>query len=430
MALHTFNRVIVPTLFGLGLAAGCAKDETATAPKGLAVTVQPLSLYGVNQAVYSLTVRNSSGVVWTKAGLESTKYGDGKGALTYVGPCDASQNPHSVELVLQSLTGTGGPITDFANPAPADRPLVMTGVDCQANADTPVTFNLTIARSADQGFFDIGVTFSDIFCSAKLDCLEEPLLHVPGGERGPTAVMAFACTSGQDTQGNPEDTFLHFTNVVVECGPDNNRTTYTLSPTGRPGNLGAAEPVFFQTALYQGQEDLPGYDKCYWNMAFGVNEGNQAINCRVIAQGTASDTSWTDAPGEGGSSPTNQVYPFVSFDVSITDAEGQLDCGAIQSHPLNGNGSGVTTAYTTFDGSSFTHQWQCGTTTVTTEKLSCTGTYPNQGGNTAAFVQTPSGVQVAFGNSWSPLYAMPDAYKLEDCCMNPCCSTTDGGQSE
>jgi len=418
--------VTAAAVLGLGLTAGCTKDASTDtdAPRGIAVTVQPLALHNVTQAVYGLTVRNATGVVWSKSGLESTTYGDGKGALTYVGPCDASQNPHSVELVLESLASATGPITDFANPAPSNRPVVKTNIECRANADTPVVFNLTIARSANQGFFDIGVTFSDIFCSAKLDCLDKPLLHIPGGERGPTAVMAFACTSGQDLQGNAEDTWLHFTNIVVECGPQNNRTTYTLSPTGQAGNLGAVSPVFFQTALYQGQEDLPGYDKCYWNMAFGVNEGDNAINCRIIAQGTASDASWTDEPGENGSSPANQIYPYVNFDVTITNAEGQLDCGAVQSHPLNGEVSGVQTAYTGFEGATFTHEWRCGSDTVTTEKLTCTGAYPNQAttAGTASFTQTPAGVQVAFGNSWSPLYAMPDQYKLEDCCMNPCCS--------
>ena len=418
------NRLLLTSLLAFA-AFGCGKDQTvAPAGPGFAVTVQPLSLTGVNNASYTLTVKNASGVVWTKTGLESTRYGDGKGALTFVGPCDASQNPHSVELVLESLWGPSGQLTDFVNPAPSSAPAIRSGLTCVENGDTPVSFNLTIARDARQGFFDIGVTFSDIFCSAKVDCLEDPLLHIPGGERGPTAAMAFACTSGRDTQGNEEDTYLHMTNVVVECGPPGNRKTFTLSPGGTPGNQGQVLPVFYQTAIYKGQEDLPGYDKCYWNMALGVNEGNGAINCRVIAQGTASDASWTDEPDEDGQTPRNTIYPYVDFDVTITDAEGNLDCGSMQAHPLNAQGSGVQTAYTSFEGSTFTHEWRCGSTTVTTEKLSCDGLYPSQPAESgASFVQTPAGVQVAFGNSWSPLYAMPQNYQLDDCCMNPCCTT-------
>lgn len=417
------NRPLL-SIIALGLVA-CGKDGTGEpSGPGFAVTVQPLSLQGVTDAHYALTVRNAAGVVWEKGALQSTRYGDGKGALTFVGPCDASNNPHTVELVVESLWGPSGQLTDFANPAPAGRPIAQTGIICAENRDTPVTFNLTIARDAKQGFFDIGVTFSDIFCSAKLDCLENPLLHVPGGERGPTAAMALACTSGRDIQGHEEDTWLHMTNVVVECGPPGNRQTYTLSPGGTPGNQGAVAPVFFQTALYKGQEALPNYDKCYWNMAFGVNEGASASNCRIIAQGTASDTSWTDEPGEGGRTPANTIYPYVSFDVTITDLEGNLDCGATRTHALDAPGSGVRTTYTSFEGAAFTHEWRCGATTVTTEKLACGGLYPGQpadGG--ASFVQTPAGVQVAFGNSWSPLYAMPTAYQLDDCCMNPCCTT-------
>jgi hypothetical protein len=416
------NRHLLASSLALAVIA-CGKDQS-NEPKnpGLAITIQPLSLQGVNNAFYTLTVRNAAGVVWTKTGLESTRYGDGRGALTYVGPCDASNPAHTIELTLDSLWGPSGQLTDFANPAPPGEPVVQPAT-CVANSDTPVTFNLTIARDARQGFFDIGVTFSDIFCSAKVDCLEDPLLHVPGGERGPTAVMAFACTSGRDTQGNAEDTWLHFTNVVVECGPVNNRQTYTLSPGGTAGNQGQVQPVFFQTALYKGEEELEGYDKCYWNMAFGVSEGSSAVDCRIIAQGTASDSSWTDETDEGGRTPRQTVYPYVSFDVTITDSEGNLDCGSMQSHGLNAQGSGVQTAYTSFEGSTFTHEWRCGTTTVTTEKLSCGGLYPNQAPESgASFVQTPAGVQVAFGNSWSGLYAMPNDYKLDDCCMNPCCT--------
>lgn len=417
------NRLLLTSSLALAVIA-CGKDSSnePTVP-GFAITVQPLSLEGVDNAFYTLTVRNADGVVWTKSGLESTRYGDGKGALTFVGPCDAGTPAHTVELTLDSMWSGGTELTDFANPARPGSPISQPAT-CSANSDTPVAFNLTIARDAKQGFFDIGVTFSDIFCSAKVDCLDEPLLHIPGADRGPTAVMALACTSGRDTQGNAEDTWLHLTNVVVECGPANNRQTYTLSPGGTPGNQGQVQPVFFQTALYKGEEELEGYDKCYWNMALGVNEGNGAIDCRVIAQGTASDTSWTDGQDEDGKTPTNTIYPYVSFDVTITNAEGNLDCGAIQSHGLNAAGSGVKTAYTSFEGSTFTHEWRCGSTTVTTEKLSCGGLYPNQPAESgASFVQTPAGVQVAFGNSWSPLYAMPNSYALDDCCMNPCCTT-------
>ena len=67
------------------------------------------------------------------------------------------------------------------------------------NTDVAVQFDITMARQADQGFFDVAVQFKDIFCSAKLDCQNADgsdleLLHTPAGARDMTVVLGFACT--------------------------------------------------------------------------------------------------------------------------------------------------------------------------------------------------------------------------------------------
>ncbi|MBL8788256.1 MAG: hypothetical protein JNJ59_25405 [Deltaproteobacteria bacterium] len=417
-------------VLGLGVPA-CGKDaDTKSDTDRFAITVTPLSLEGVNDAWYTLRVWNGetpAKLVWEKEHIRSTEFGDSKGAITYVGTCDASAAPanqNRVELVVEKLVGPQGdlPAATWQNPAPAGRPLTLTR-DCVANADTRVDFNITIMRDAQQGFFDIAVTFEDVFCSAKFDCVNEQggplnLLHRPGegGERDRTVVMAFACTSGEG-----ETTWLHMSDVLVECGVAPNVTSYWVNPAMVPdGNAGSVDPIFYQTAIYRDVEDFPGLDKCYWNMAFGVNQGPSAANCRIVASGTASSTPF----GATQTTPANTIYPYVSYDIAVTDGAGQVMCGK---NPLNGTGSSVKTKYTGFEGSRFPHSWQCGETPVT-ERVDCAGAIDGIG---ATFTQTPQGIAVAFGNSTTPtsgLYKLPEGMGLtlsNTCCMNPCC-TDDG----
>ncbi|MCA9518418.1 MAG: hypothetical protein KC635_25965, partial [Myxococcales bacterium] len=137
---------------------GCLRDDGAAGGEGgrLRVDVAPLSLAGVAAADYVLTVRRGSGgagdVVWTKA-VGSADYGDGAGSLAYVGTCDASAAKNTVTLDLVALYDADGaviPASSYRNPTP-----ISVEADCLPNQDSPVAFDLTIARQADQGFFDV-----------------------------------------------------------------------------------------------------------------------------------------------------------------------------------------------------------------------------------------------------------------------------------
>ncbi len=403
----------------VGNISGCGSELDVETNTRLLISAKALTLTPIGGSSYGLTVRNSdpgpNNVVWSRAAIDSARFGDGRGAISYVGPCDATKNPHTVELVLESLAEADGtPILEgtFVNPAPAERPISLS-ITCAPNADTPVVFNLTVMRDAQQGFFDIAVNFEDIFCSAKVDCVDE-LLH-DGNTRAPTVVLGFACTAGTTSDG-AQPTWLHMTDVVLECA---GQAPLYFDPTGPDGNNGplGATPTFFETSIYRGEEQLPGLDKCYWNSAFGVRLGAAAPDCRLRAQATASHASFDPT----GMSPANTVYPYVDFDVTLTNSEGALTCN---NNALNVTGSGVRTSYTPPTGAAFTHEWECASDTNPVDKrLACEGAF--SGGTTANVIPTPDGLSVSLGGVRSPNYKLPDGAFIgnaADCCVNPCCA--------
>lgn len=132
---------------------GCASKTPLDESPGnrVTITVSPLSLSAVTDAIYRLRVVNGdAAVVWT-AEVSSSRYGDGQGALSYVGPCDASSNDNTIELELLDVRN-GPDSIPFVNPT-ANGPLRRT-VRCEPNRDVAITFDLTIMRPANQGFFE------------------------------------------------------------------------------------------------------------------------------------------------------------------------------------------------------------------------------------------------------------------------------------
>ena len=335
-------------LLGIGIAlavSGCL--EPPSAPGGqLVIAVAPLQLPGLTDARYTVTVTNAAAaVVWSRS-LTSTRYGDGAGSLSYVGPCDADESPNTVALVLDELSTAAGPlsaVTDYANPAPALDPVRLTR-PCTLDEDTPVDFDLTIARAATQGFFDVSVEFSDIFCSAKLDCQQEvdgvigplKLLTNGDGARDLTVVLGFACTAGE-----MQDTQLYLSDVVVSCDQD----TYTVDPGAGPGQLNPAfgdptQDLLFQAAVYRGAELLGDYHKGYWNVALGLNDGAFAYqgDCTLEATATA-----TDGPLAADTLAADRHYPLVTWNVPISSASAVI----CTRHALNDatSGAGVDIVY-------------------------------------------------------------------------------------
>ena len=330
------------------LLSACA--GSAPPPRGggrLALDVAPLSLPGVTEATYAFTVKNAAGeTVWAAGPLASTRYGDGAGALSYVGTCDAAGGLHRVELTLVSLTvageGTLESPRDYANPTQAadgsPAPIALTGVPCSADADTPVRFDLTVMRAARQGFFDFAVTFDDIFCSAKVDC-RPALLHDADGERGPTAVLAFACAAGVG-----EETHLYLSDLALTCTDGGGSTVQTLGVAAAgPGQHGPQGPYIFQWAVYRGQEFLAqaNLEKFYWNHALGLDlAAIGARTCVLSATGAASRAP-LEVSGGAYVLPQTGSYPFISYAVEVVGPGGAL----CENQALNGPEGTVKTEY-------------------------------------------------------------------------------------
>ncbi|TNF30754.1 MAG: hypothetical protein EP329_13385 [Deltaproteobacteria bacterium] len=325
----------------------------ASMPAGggrVAIDVAALGLAGVDDVTYTLSVANESGeTVWSRQ-LDADGYGDGVGSLSYVGSCDADDDPNddgtalnTVSLTVDAVVAGGVTLTagvDYANPAPTGAPLTR-AVACVDDADVAVQIDLTLARRATQGFFDVAVSFEDVFCSGKLDCVDDggqplELLHAAGGDRGRTVVVALACTGGPGS-----DTWMYADAVTLDCGAAG---SVDLAPVEPAGNRGAVAPWLFQYAVYFGAEQLgdggTSYGKAYWNVALGVDEAALPTTdaCTLAWRATASSARF-----DVGAAPDGTTWPAISWSVPLTTAgSGALTCTR---HPLYGEGSGVAVGY-------------------------------------------------------------------------------------
>jgi len=330
----------------LALASSCAAALaacTAATPSDggrLSVAVAPLSLAGVTDVRYRIDVDNGAGDrIWTKE-LTSLAYGAGDGSLSYVGTCDADAPATSVTLtILELRTGAGGASVLDAGSWRDPGPMTRTAT-CLPNADVPVTFDVTVARRAEQGFFDVAVSFADVFCSAKLDCVDadgDPLLllHDGTGARGRTVVMGLACTGG----AGATETTLYRNDVVVDCG---GAGAVTVDPSAGPGNLSAGDGIsgttglLFAAQVTRGREQL--YEKRYWNVMLGL--AAQTTACTLTGRATAAET-----PFDAQTTPAGTTWPVIVWGVDLTGPTGALSC---TQHPVDGTGehAGVATTYT------------------------------------------------------------------------------------
>ncbi|TNF37866.1 MAG: hypothetical protein EP329_01985 [Deltaproteobacteria bacterium] len=317
----------------------CVEGGAPGAQGDLSIAVAALNLPGVTDADYTLTVHNGPGgtgeVVWTRA-ISSAAYGDGAGSLSYVGTCDAGTGINTVTLELTALYDASGalPVGSYMNPTPVSRE-----VACVADGDVAVTFDIALARRAEQGFFDVAVQFQDLFCSAKLDC-ENPdgsdleLLHAPDGGRGMTAVLGFACTAS--TTGS---TYLYMDDLVIHCAGFTEDVRVAPTGLGTQAPVANADGYLFGAAVYRGTEQLAS--KAYWNVSLGLDATTFAAAgaCTLTTRATASREPFPQEVG-GFPLPAGAVYPVVTWDVALSDAS-QRVC---TSHEIDG-GDGVATDY-------------------------------------------------------------------------------------
>jgi len=352
------RRLLLQLLAGVTLALGACVEGGLPTPgdgvgpdaAGIEVTIAALALSGVEDAEWTLRVDSClviDGVcdrvadqTVAEVTVTSARFGDGAGSATYIAPCDASTFENLVSVTLDGLWGPGGEALPYQDPGTMTR-----WVDCTADADTAVRFDVAVLRPAQQGFFDVAIDFNAIHCAAKYDCAAQDLLHDPAtGQRGRTHVLGFACTSGL---GGGE-TRLHLDTLIVDCGGD---AQITLEiPSVEDGGVGNQGPVvhedalwFYQWAIFQGAEQLAGVDTRYLNVALGIGSGLPA-GCTLHVVATADGAA---APVlVDGAIPAGVVYPYVEWTVP----ELATCAGA---HAVNAQGSAVVTSYTTTTGDAF-----------------------------------------------------------------------------
>ncbi|HRE89811.1 MAG TPA: hypothetical protein PK095_11805, partial [Myxococcota bacterium] len=332
----------------------CSLIVACTSPTGdptLTIEVAALDLADIADVCWDLRVTNGPGgsgeVVLSRGDtalaspadtttLCASRYGQ-RGDLTFVAPCDASLlRSSSVTVWLDSLweVGLETPSTSYRDPCEDGCTLDVT---CRENADTRATFDITVMRDARQGFFDMAVTFGDVFCAAKADTCdsegrENLLLFGSDGARLPTAVLAIACIGGPEASA---PTQLHAGQVVVAC-EDQAEVLLDLGAVTQPGNQPPIDGV--RWALYTGSESPGGGTATmdYLNVAIAT----PLASCRVSWQATA--TEGPSLPGDA-ATPGLYVYPVIETDeVAITDANGAWLCSQ---HPLDAPLSLVRTAY-------------------------------------------------------------------------------------
>ena len=380
-------------LFGNGCDEGGPPRGGAASGPVVAVNVAALNLAGVGDVVWDLEVTNgrtpTPDVVWQRR-VSSSGYGDGAGSASYVGPCDADPavRTNTVKVWVVGVysgpitalgsfasgapNGATGPALSFQNPT-ATAPLTRSVV-CADNADVAVQFDVALMRPAQQGFFDIAVSFNDIFCSAKLDCCDDAngdgctpaeeirLLFDAAGARGRTFVLGFACTAGT---ASGVETALWLDPLVLDCDVNSNGATVAADITIHPaaaGGLGNqcaagslsgcaaitevgvadADTWLYQVAVYRGVEALASggaeAHKLYWNVALGVKPAISA--CTLHTAGTAEDAADPEDLVTGGVIAAGAVYPYVRWAVPLG--------ASCASEPLTfaTPGASVTTLYT------------------------------------------------------------------------------------
>ncbi|TNF31181.1 MAG: hypothetical protein EP329_12765, partial [Deltaproteobacteria bacterium] len=346
MILH--RPLACAALVAAASAAGCTPAETPArgSDANIALTVQALTFAEVADVAYHVSVASALGPVW-EADLRASQYGDGQ-SFSYVGPCDGdpAAQPHTVSIRVDGLYAAGDallPADTWANPSTPTP--VSLSTTCVPGIDVPVSFDLTLMRRASQGFFDIAVSFDDIYCSAKLDCVDPDdggpilLVHGPDGDRAPSVVMALSCV---DPSGG--DLRLYLTDVAIDCGVG----PIALDLSGGPGVLfGAADPApvpLLQAMRFSGlqpyTDGVSGQSAvgAYLNLALALDVDAIDGTCTLAADATAHD-----GPLDDFTLPDGATYPVIGWDVTLTSPG--VEGYSCTHDALDAPGSGVTTHY-------------------------------------------------------------------------------------
>ena len=315
------------------------------APSRVNLAVLPLELPGVGTVVYDIDVDYLDGEgAWRRVVTVDDVTSNPGGGASYVGPCVAGDADESrVTVTVQSITDSDGQPMGVVLPPP-----ITERFTCVENADAFVELDVYVALAASQGFLDLGVSFEDLFCSAKVDCNPTLLEHPDTGERGPTLVTGFACTGGDDA--DPEDNYVGFTDAYLCC--DDGVTSLCTALLQDP-----AHPGVLYSRVYEGTEELAG--KKYFNTAWRLDDAYLASHdatCTFSAFGFANsdpdgapETTYTEGrpavhfyaeiAADGTCLPESSVTVGYSHDPSdgrLADCSPRADVGPLEPEICDG----------------------------------------------------------------------------------------------
>ncbi len=360
------TRVLACVYFVWGVGSACSGSGAGEGGR-VRIEVAALELPGVGDACYDVEVTNGNGeFLWafgnpmqqvpsdTRA-ICSTSVGMSNGGLTYFGPCDVTAPETRVKLFVDSLWEQGAdvsvdsPLTDWVNPCPAPQGCTVV-TTCEAGQDVTATFDLTVLREANQGFFDVAVSFEDVFCTAQLDCQRqgpsgseplELLLDPVSGQRVPSAMLSFACTAGAGS-----DTHL-LLQESLECDdmapivfPLSHREGQFYTASNRPSPL-------IQAATFRGLDvrtnsQGQSSDVIFFNTAFAVDFTKVSGICRLRASLSAT----SGRPSPAFSTPVGATYPVIRVLEPV--AAGGANTYACSHHEIGSTvGDGLWVDYTT-----------------------------------------------------------------------------------
>jgi hypothetical protein len=352
---------LLPTAF-----LGCTKDQALDADARLVVRVRGPSDPKVTDACYDLELFRTADpatfdpktVVWSESRVCLSGHGEA-GALHFAGRCDpiGPSRDNALRLTLVDLytggdehTGTRLADGDFINPCPAATPETpnngcVLSAPCVAATEARVDFDLALARRGDPGFFETGVRFADVFCTARLDCSDDGAARgsdSPGASEGApsdTAVLGLVCAGANGTPAH-----MYLDDLRVTCSDANGRVSRTarVDPSAGPGRVSpvgaGGAPVLSEasTTLGEGPEGARS-----WEVRLGLERGAfPGERCVLQTRATAAASPLDDR-----ATPAYQRYPVLTWEVPLT-ADGARVCAQQR---LN-DGTGIATRYITLAG--------------------------------------------------------------------------------
>lgn len=307
------------------------------------------------------------------------------------------------------------------------------GVPTPKNSKTP---DPSGSKPIQGHHFCTEVNFSEVFCAASFNCQDAYIDDA--GHLDISGLLGFACSASAVTQAkraiggtglnNNNATAkveLYMSDLVLICDGE----AQMINPAIE-GRRQLNESLASAAATYTGEMLTFETQSCFWNQAMALNiDSNGSLanpkNCRLRARGTAASAR----PFTAGVSPPGVRYPYIEWDIPLTNASGDFLC--TEDYELWGENSPVTVKYTSDEGAFFRRPYFCGGA----PRQACGGyTRLGDDGVSGANLEIkPSGalpngqqeLELSIPNlSATKTLVLPEGVYLDEeagCCLDNCC---------